>query len=154
MPTLPVVLVDTREWKRHWDMSPMQSKFATLRTGDYGVEHPPLLARNLRIERKTEPDFFKCMTQDRDRFERELADLSHFPHRIVIVEMWYSDLIEGNYRSHMDKNAAFGTLMDWWQEYSIGFHFAGTRQHAIESAQRFILKAHEDYALALAAEGA
>ena len=150
-PNQITVLVDPRE-QTPWVLAPMKMEEATLQTGDYSAKGLNL-DRTLRIERKNFSDFMGCMTSGRDRFERELERLAAFPHRIVIIEGTAADLAAGNYRSRINTNSAVATVMDWWQEYNVGFLFAHDRELAQRYAKAFIFNTAKDAYEAMVAFG-
>lgn len=66
----PVVIVDTRE-KRPLAFPHVRTVEGTLQTGDYGVQG----LRNWCVERKSVPDMVNSVTNERERFFRELERL-------------------------------------------------------------------------------
>ena len=131
------VLVDPRE-QQPWDLSPMKVEEATLQTGDYCSA-----CRRFVLERKNSIDeLVSCMTQSRDRFERELERMQAFEAAVVLVEGTYQELVNGDYRSKMNKNSAAATFVSWQQKFWVPIHFVGNRSNAEEYAKRFFHLQH------------
>ena len=131
------VLVDTRE--RHpWDLSPMKVEEATLQTGDYSST-----CGRFVLERKNSVDeLISCMTVSRDRFKRELERMQAFDAAVVLVEGTYQELVNGDYRSKMNKNSAAATFVSWQQDFKVPIHFVANRTEAEEYAKRFFHRQH------------
>lgn len=103
-------LVDTREQKP-WDMSPMQVKTATLDVGDYSLKG---LEDQVAIERKNWADFLNCVGRERSRFDRAVIRMKGIPHRVIVVEGIYSDVLKGNFGlSNINRNAVISSVASW-----------------------------------------
>lgn len=134
------VLVDTRE-QLPWDLAPLkQQRLATeegLPTGDYtvkGLEHLVVL------ERKSLDDLVGCCGSGRERFEREIQRLLAYPHRAVIVEASWDDLMRGDWRSRVLPQVVTGSVIGWTAR-GVPFLMAGCRAAAQQAASRFLFAA-------------
>ena len=131
------VLVDPRE-QQPWDLSPMQVQTATLQTGDYSSA-----CGRFVLERKNSIDeLVSCMTQSRERFERELERMQAFEAAVVLVEGTYQDLVSGYYRSKMNKNSAAATFVSWQQKFRVPIQLVDNRSNAEDYAKRFFHLQH------------
>ena len=131
------VLVDPRE-QQPWDLSPMKVEEATLQTGDYSST-----CGRFVLERKNSVDeLISCMTASRDRFKRELERMQAFEAAVVLVEGTYQELVNGAYRSKMNKNSAAATFVSWQQDFKVPIHFVANRTEAEEYAKRFFHLQH------------
>lgn len=104
-----VALIDTRE-QCPLDLSPLQTRQATLQTGDYsvaGLEHV------VAIERKSLDDLLRCVGQERERFEREIQRMLAYPVRVLVIEATWPDLERGGWRSRITPAAAIGSVLGW-----------------------------------------
>lgn len=105
-----VALVDTRE-QCPLDLTPLKTEIATLTTGDYSVKG---LEHVIAIERKSLSDLLSCVGQHRLRFEREVARLSAYPCRAIVVESSWREIESGEYqKSKITPQAAIGSLLGW-----------------------------------------
>jgi ERCC4-type nuclease len=126
-------VADTRE-QLPWDLSPLRMTRGTLQSGDYGLEAAP---DAVAIERKSLPDLLGCVTNGRERFERELERLRAFPTRAVIVEASWSDLEAGLWQNHVTPKSVTGSVLRWIAD-GVPFLLAGDREHAQAAAGRML----------------
>ena len=136
-PETLVALIDSRE-QNPWCLEPLDSKPATLPTGDYSLEG---LADLVVIERKSLPDLLGVIGGGRERFERELSRMRGYRYRVVIVEADWGSLEAGDYRSKISPSAATGSIAAWAGRYQIGFQFCGSRAGAEQFAVKFLCSA-------------
>ena len=127
------VLVDERE-KHPWDLQPMRMASAHLTTADYMLAG---LEREVCVERKEFSDLIGCVGGSRKRFDEEIKRMLAFPHRIVIVEGAWSDVLAGNWRSRVPVQAARNSILGW-QGYGVPIHFSGNRANAQRDAFEFL----------------
>jgi ERCC4-type nuclease len=85
-----VALIDTRE-QCPLDLAPLAVEMATLQTGDYGIRG---LESIVAIERKGD-DFWAAIGSDRERFEKEVMRLLAYPHKALVVEQEWHDILHG-----------------------------------------------------------
>lgn len=133
-PEQVTVIIDTRE-QNPFDLNPMRMERDSLPTGDYTIRG---FEDEIRVERKELNDLVGCMTNGRERFEKELHRLMAYPVRMVVVEGSWTDLAEGNYTSNMAPNAATNTVISWHGRFRMPFVFAGTRLYAQHYTARFL----------------
>ena len=125
----------------------------TLDTGDYSLAG---LTDRVAVERKSLPDLVGCLSQGRERFERELQRAAALDAFVVVVEAAWADLTAGKYRSQMNPHSACQSVLAFTCRYRVPFLFAGSRSGAeyacwgflrqyLESARKrwgSIVKAH------------
>lgn len=109
MPTMPVIVVDTRE-QNPVRFRDCPSERGTLTTGDYGLKAMPQLCA---VERKSESDFLSCVGVERERFDREVMRLLAFPVRALVIESTWARIEAGDWRSKITPAAAMGSLVGW-----------------------------------------
>ena len=93
-------LVDNREpdgkgellhpWQAHWSKDVRVIR-GTLEMGDIAIAALPY---GVCVERKTIPDLYGCIGQERERFERELKRGRHIGRLIVVCEGSTADLLD------------------------------------------------------------
>jgi ERCC4-type nuclease len=132
-PALVVAVIDNRE-QLPWDLSPLRMIRGTLQTGDYGLAAAP---EAVAIERKSLPDLLGCITNGRERFERELDRLRAFPTRAVIVEARWDELRAGCWDNKVSAKAATGSVLRWICD-GVSFVLAGDRDQAQMVASRML----------------
>ena len=109
--------------------------------GDYSICG---LENHISIERKTLDDLIGCLTQDRDRFERELYRARALDYFALVIEASLSDLASGKYRSQMNPKSAIQSLLAFSVRYRLPVFFCESRQYAQRVTESLLLKyAHE-----------
>jgi hypothetical protein len=98
-----------------------------LDTGDYSLAG---LTDRVAVERKSLPDLVGCLSQSRERFERELHRAAALDAFAVVVEAAWADLAAGKYRSHMNPHSACQSVLAFTCRYRVPFLFAGSRSGA------------------------
>ena len=126
-------VIDTRE-QCPFDLSPFPTEFATLVTGDYSLKG---FEDEVSIERKSLDDLCGVVGSSRERFEKEIKRLQAYPHRCLIVEASWEEIKQGNYRSQVNPESVFGSLIGW-QAAGIPIIMAGTHSFGAECAKRFL----------------
>lgn len=128
------LVVDTREpWPHPWQEylpTLWTMERGLLETGDIAIA---ALIEGVVIERKTAQDLASCMTNGRDRFERELKRGRYTGRFIVIMEGSFNDLLVAARGMH--PNSVVGTIASWTVRFC-PFVFAGDRAHAANFAFR------------------
>jgi len=133
------IIVDNRE-QLPFDFaafSNVETIPGTLTAGDYSIPGAEHLAA---IERKTIDDLVGCLTNGRDRFERELNRLRPYTLAAVVVEASLDDLARGRYTSQMQPQAALQSVIAMQVRYGIPFMFCGSRAGAEYSTHGFLSK--------------
>lgn len=145
------IVIDTRE-QTPWRFSEFETMPGTLPTGDYSIQgHLDRVA----IERKSLSDFIGCVGRERERFERELLRLRSYKCRAVIIESDMDDIVQGNYRSRVNPNAAVGSMASWQTRYNIPFVLVGEHgeKYVISMFRCYLKRFNEQMASALAEQG-
>lgn len=99
----------------------------TLDTADYSLSG---FQDRIGIERKSLSDLLGCFTSGRERFVRELERMRGFESCAIVVESDWRKLVSGDYRSHMNPNAARQSVVSIMQNYRMPFFFAESRAEA------------------------
>ena len=119
-------VVDSRE-KRSYEMyfSKLNYPYTVkkLEIGDYSILG---YEDRFSVERKSLADFINCITQDRDRFKKELQRASSLDYFAVLVECSFFDIQNRNYKSKIHPSSILGTIFKWSVKYSIPFFFVET----------------------------
>ncbi len=113
-----VIVIDSREpligsWGDYFTGPSVR---AALQTGDYSLLGCEDM---ISIERKALGDLISCFTVERERFVKELKRFQAIPHRWVIVEGSYPDLLSGNYHSNMIPKSAWESCVALMVRYQI-----------------------------------
>jgi len=96
----------------------------TLATADYSL---PGFTDRIAIERKTIDDLVGCLSQGRERFEKEMARARNFEHFAVVIEASLPPIMAGRYRSLMKANSVLQSIAAFSIRYRIPFLFCGDR---------------------------
>ncbi len=159
MTTAPLtIIVDTREPDpAPWSFPGCEVVRRCLRTGDYslpGCADPPF---GIAIERKTGPDLVRCMSFDRERFERELVRMSEYRFAVVVVECELSELLDPERFGGMTSASRLGSVLAWQQRYpTVHWLFCPGARWAERIARRILERyvvEHEAAGAELAAVG-
>lgn len=135
----PTVLIDTREQlpfsfaaipadaDEGGEVLKVRTARHALRTGDYSLfgHH----VSGVTIERKSKADLYQTISEDRDRFARELERMQAFQTSFVVVECELSELLSsppewtdrfGEVRvSNYPPKSLHRTIMAWEQRYRL-----------------------------------
>jgi len=155
------VLVDTRE-QRPWafDGSVMRllreerssaavevvCERGTLDTGDYALVEAPELAR---IERKSLGDFVGSVTHDHARFMREMARMTAYPVRAVIVEADLAQVVSATRQAR--PHSVVASALKCTTDYGVTVAWANCRDWAEWQAAWMLRRAWEKHVAAAAA---
>src|SRR3990167_8939148 len=132
-PTDVTLVIDTRE-QCPFDLSPFPTEIATLTTGDYSLKG---FESEVSIERKSLDDLCGVVGSSRERFEKEIKRLQGYPQRCLIVESSWEEIKQGRYRSAVNPESVFGSLIGW-QAAGIPVIMAGSHSFGSECAKRFL----------------
>ena len=132
------IIADTREqlpyaFESRWAVTVRRA----LPAGDYSVEG---LESSIAVERKTLEDFVHSVIRDRDRFKKELAKLSEYPHACVVVEAGLTDVLLVRYSSGAHPHSVFGAVVSICIDHGVPVYFCGDRQTARRFTQEFLLR--------------
>jgi DNA excision repair protein ERCC-4 len=102
--SLPVILIDTRE-QLPLVFCHLATRGATLQSGDYSI----LGAEELfGVERKTIGDLIGCVTNGRERFERELHRLRGYRFKRLLIVGTEDEIKAGEYHSQINTHNPLG----------------------------------------------
>lgn len=119
------IVVDTREQRPYqFEKYDVEAIRHTLKTGDYSLAG---YEDRVAFERKSLDDLIGCLTNGRDRFERELARAKELDFFAVIVEASMEDVAKGRYRSEIKPHAALQSILAFHVRYGVNFIWAGNR---------------------------
>ena len=106
---------------------PAVVEVAGLEAGDYSLAG---FERRVAIERKSIQDLVGCLTGERPRFERELQRLKAMDAAAVVVEQPQSVLRLGHYRSAMNAESAWQSVIALSMRFRVPFWFCDSRADA------------------------
>ncbi|MFC1834281.1 ERCC4 domain-containing protein [Thermodesulfobacteriota bacterium] len=115
---IPILAVDSQEpadggFAPHFSYPWIRKK---LDTGDSSICRAE---QWVAVERKTTDDLITCFTRERERFVRELQRFQAIPHRWIIVEGSYRDLLRGKYISRMKPKSAWESCVALMVRYAV-----------------------------------
>lgn len=132
------ILTDTREQSPYaFTGYGVEVEAATLPVGDYSL---PGFEDRISLERKSLDDLIGCLTQGRDRFERELARACPYDFFAVVVEASLADIYQGRYTSNMAPQSALQSVATFQIRYRAPFVWAGNRAGAEYMTHSFLAK--------------
>lgn len=102
----PLILTDTRE-QAPLPFEHFPTTRTMLQTGDYSAHGMQDL---LAIERKSIPDLLRSITQERERFTKELARLRCYPTRALLIVGTHADMKAALNKREINLEALKGTL--------------------------------------------
>jgi hypothetical protein len=147
IPLMPPIIVDTRE-QTPWEFEDHPVSIQKLDVGDYSVIG---LERLVAIERKRLSEFYSCLTNDRERFEREILRGGEFLHQLhIIVEASLWQVMTGTFDdcdwpSQAHPAGIRGTIIAWGNRYPwVRFWFAGDRPSAILWGKHILERSWKD----------
>lgn len=134
------VLIDSRErYPYRFGKCPVERQ--TLPAGDYGLAQDNRLVAV--VERKTMENFLSSL-RDFGTFRLTLQELRTFPHRAVVLECSYGDLIDPKKQSFYAPGYVADILAEIVLQFpDIPFVFCGNRKYANEWVFRFFKRIHE-----------
>lgn len=106
-----------------------------LKTADYSVVGYENL---IGVERKSLADMMCSISNQRERFERELERAMEFHAFMIVVESPFRDIATNAYRSNMSVNAAVQTVFSWMSKYRLSWWFAESRSGAEFATYHFL----------------
>ena len=137
-----VIMCDSREQptaraKKRYEAFGFPYRRATLSYGDYAYnaklpngewlfDPSKTIAATCVIERKMNLDeLASCFTHSRDRFEREFKRAKDHGARVLLLveNASWENLLAGKYRSKMNPNSFYGSLVSWIIRYDIQIIF-------------------------------
>ena len=140
-----VVLVDTREKANthitgYFDRAGIPYKVRGLPYGDYsffipanpdlGILKDLFFDNEVIVERKGSLEELSTnFTRGRDTIEKEFALAP--PHKVLMVEASYDDLINGRYESKYNNKSFWATLHTMWHRYNLPSFFVNKKDAGI-----------------------
>ncbi len=122
------ITIDTREqFPFLFECYPCEISHGTLPTGDYGISG---FEKVFTIERKSLSDLAGCMTDGRERFEKELVRMKDYESACVIVEEPLNNIRNGIYRSKLNPVSFEQSILSLSLRYRVPFFFGHDRKHA------------------------
>lgn len=108
-----------------------------LPTGDYSISG---LENRVSIERKSLDDLVGCLTQERERFERELFKRKALDYFALVIQGSLSDLAEHRYHSEALPKSIIQSLLAFSVRYRLPIFFCETRAFAEKVTESLLLK--------------
>lgn len=121
-----VVGVDSRERTPPAIDLHLPTQRVKLQTADYTVLG---LEQLVRVERKSLQDLVMCVGRERERFDRCIERLRHFPLAVLVIEASESSVELKQYRGEVSPNAVLGSVHAW-RAKGINIDWAGNSQTA------------------------
>lgn len=133
---LLTILIDRREQR---PLVLPQSELATLPTADYSIRTDIEDYRDrIGVERKSLEDFYGCVGQSRERFERELERLAKFPYPAIVLECDMASVLQGTEHSRVHPHSAIGSLIAWSVRHRVPVWFCGDRRMAAGTVRKIL----------------
>jgi ERCC4-type nuclease len=123
-----IVTIDSREQLPLFLKKPLKDliiKRTTLPVGDYSVDG---FAESCAVERKSLPDLYHSLGQDRARFKRELEKLATYEFKALVIEGSELDLFRWQDFSRMHPRAIFESVVSINVRLNINIYF-GSRDN-------------------------
>lgn len=106
----------------------------TLASGDYSLAG---FETQVAVERKSLPDLYSTLGQDRERFEREIQRLNGYAFAAVVIEAdWDQIRFEPPLRTQLEPKTVYRTVLSWQQRYR-GVHWWAVRCREAAEATTF-----------------
>lgn len=129
------IKIDTREQQPYEFENP--SEVGTVPIGDYSIMG---LDNHIAIERKELNDLIGCLTNGRERFEKELHKGKALDYFALVIEASLTDLVNGNYRSNMGSKSAIQSLLAFSIRYRLPIWFCENRKYGARVTESLLLK--------------
>lgn len=140
------ILRDNREQKP-WEFEnfPAEVVGETINTGDYTLaefcdhdEDKDTYYPSYAVERKAGQDFVSSITQDRERFLKEVKRAAEWNSELLVLIEEPKTMFkrQRGFMQYRDvaPSQIFGTVEKWERYYNVNFRFAGTRERAQQIA--------------------
>lgn len=130
----PTIVIDSRE-QSPLSFTRLQAVPGTLYSGDYSIRG---LEAGFAVERKSIDDLANCcMSENRDRFERELLRLRGYQFRRLLVIGTREDIAASRYHSRIAPRAILATLGAFEVRYSIPVVYVPTPESGALEVERW-----------------
>jgi len=138
----PPLVIDTREQAPYSFDRPTVRR--ALKTGDYSVEG---LEDQVAVERKELGDFLGCLTNSRDRFDRELERGAAMRRLWVVIESDLRKVSAGEFRNMVPSESVLGSVAAWENRFdTIRFVWASDRCTGQRITEKLLVRAWLDHA--------
>lgn len=114
----------------------VQTEKQALETGDYSVKG---LEHLVSVERKSLPDLWNCMGNDRTRFVKQLERLSELDFGVVVIEQDWNRILKGFPELKLTPKTVFRSVIAWQQRLNVRWFFCPGRAFA-EKTTYYILE--------------
>ena len=122
------IVVDSREQcPFRFEGYPVEVETGALASADYSLHG---FTDRIGIERKSMQDLIHCLGPDRERFSRELQRLKAYDSSAVVIEQPQSVLRLGHYRSAMNAESAWQSVIALSMRFRVPFWFCDSRADA------------------------
>ena len=128
------IIIDSREQKPYEFEN---SEVGTLSIGDYSICG---LENHVAIERKELNDLIGCLTNGRERFEKELFKGKALDYFALVIEASLLDLVNGHYRSKMGAKSAVQSLIAFSVRYKLPIFFCENREYGQRITESLLCK--------------
>lgn len=130
----PTIIIDDRE-KTPLFFPSFPSKSARLISGDYSIAGSEL---DFTVERKTLNDLVSSLTQNRDRFTREMERLRGYRFKRLLVIGTEEQIAKGEYFSKANPKAILGSLRTFEARYDVPVTFEPTPARAARRVEIWV----------------
>ncbi len=125
IPSNMIVVIDTRE-QLPYMFSGCRILSKKLNAGDYSIEG---WEDKISIERKSAADLYGSITQNRDRFERELEVLQDYKFKGLVIEEEELDLLcPEMYGRYIDCNSIYGSIISFEIKYGLNVYYGNRKR--------------------------
>ena len=140
----PTISIDTRKkvpytfagMSLYNRLIPTPTQRRTLLTGDYSLAG---FEKIFVIERKSILDFYRSITQARDRFEKEVSRMGNMTRAAVVVEGRLPEVLDPlKYGRRVSPDSILGTVASWYVRYGVPFFFLADRATERVCSLRFL----------------
>lgn len=130
-----IIKIDSREQLSY--QFEISSEVGTIPIGDYSICG---LENHIAIERKELNDGIGCLTNGRERSERELHKGKALDYFALVIEASLSALVNGRYRSEMAPKSAIQSLLAFSIRYRLPIFFCENRKYSQRITESLLCK--------------
>lgn len=137
------IIIDSREQKPYKNFShPVE--VGAIENGDYSIKG---FESEFAVERKSLEDFVGSVTSGRERFEREVENLSNMVFGAIIIETDFTKIWKTPLHSKINRKALVNTALKWSVKWGIPILFVSNRtggKYAVEAWCEAYMKYYGD----------
>jgi len=125
------IIIDSREQKPYKLSYPTEVNY--LANGDYSIKG---YENEIGVERKSLNDFVGSITNGRERFEREIENLSNMVFGAIVIETDLNRVWKTPLFSKTNRKSIVNTALKWTVKYNIPIQFVSNRtggKYAVEN---------------------